>query len=110
MLRQSWKAVTSVLFPLFLACGNQSDRGGAEESSGSVRQAISCATYQQWTVKTYSGGDRVQNRGNAYECKQWPQSGWCGQAGYEPGVTLYWADAWIPLGACSTSTSGTTSG
>jgi hypothetical protein len=59
-----------------------------------------CSVLQEWTSGTYVGGDVVKHGGTVYKCKGWPQSGWCGQTGYEPGVTLYWADAWDSLGAC----------
>src|SRR6266511_421900 len=94
--------LVSVFVALFVSCGNQNDRGN-QESIGTVRQALSCTSYPEWTITTYTGGDRVKHGGNAYECKPFPYSGWCGQAGYEPGVTLYWQDAWIPLGACDSS-------
>ncbi|MFC5476281.1 lytic polysaccharide monooxygenase [Paraherbaspirillum soli] len=46
---------------------------------------------------TYAAGDVVTNNGNSYECKPFPNSGWCGQspAHYEPGVGSNWTDAWI---------------
>ncbi|WP_157378454.1 trypsin-like serine peptidase [Burkholderia ubonensis] len=47
----------------------------------------------------YQGGDVVTNRGQRYECKPFPYSGWCGQApsAYEPGVGYAWTDAWKAL-------------
>ena len=60
-----------------------------------------CTKLPQWSVGTYEGGDVVQYQNNVYQCKGWPQSGWCGQSGYEPGVTLYWQEAWTALGACA---------
>ncbi len=49
----------------------------------------------------YIAGDKVQNNGSIYVCKQF---GWCGQAAYEPGVDWYgndyWINAWTLEGAC----------
>src|SRR6266542_2262031 len=98
MLRQTWNAPILVLLALVLAC---SGGGGSKESLGRAQQALTCTSYPQWTIKTYSGGDRVQNNGSAYECKPFPYSGWCAQAAYEPGATPYWADAWTKAGDCS---------
>src|SRR6266496_364979 len=97
-----------VLIGWFAACGSQTDRAN-QESIGSVRQALSCTSYPEWMITTYAGGDRVQHFGNGYECKPFPYSGWCGQSGYEPGVTLYWSDAWTLLGGCEEATDGSTS-
>jgi len=47
----------------------------------------------------YSAGDKVEYKGRVYECKQWPYSGFCGQANYEPGTT-YGNMGWNPLGWC----------
>lgn len=59
-----------------------------------------------WTAGTnYSGGNRVQNLGQIYECKPWPYSGWCGQSGYEPGGSIYWQQAWILIGPYAETTS-----
>ena len=45
---------------------------------------------------TYKGGDIVTNHGKTYQCKAWPFSGWCSQAGwaYEPGKGSAWDKAW----------------
>ncbi|MGL5757256.1 immunoglobulin-like domain-containing protein [Plesiomonas sp.] len=48
--------------------------------------------------KTYKGGDKVTNNGGKlYECKPYPNSGWCGGSSlhYAPGTGLYWQEAWI---------------
>jgi len=67
---------------------------------------IDCTGLPNWTQGTYSGGQRVQSQGSAYECKPWPYDGWCGQAGYEPGVTSYWSDAWILIDYCGSGSGG----
>ncbi len=53
----------------------------------------------------YSGGDQVENNGVRYECKPFPYEGWCnGQAwAYAPGEGMYWTDAWIEVGPCSSA-------
>jgi len=46
--------------------------------------------------KAYQGGEIVTNHGKLYQCKPYPQAGWCGQAptAYEPGKGWAWTDAW----------------
>ncbi|MDB5991750.1 MAG: hypothetical protein JWQ10_3153 [Herbaspirillum sp.] len=48
---------------------------------------------------TYQPGAKVKNIGNVYQCKEFPASGWCGQApaAYAPGVGYAWKDAWTKL-------------
>ncbi len=52
----------------------------------------------------YTAGTRVlSSDGNVYQCREWPNSGYCSQWSegsnqYEPGVGLYWEMAWIRLG------------
>ncbi|KAH0551266.1 hypothetical protein GP486_007446 [Trichoglossum hirsutum] len=68
---------------------------------GAGRPTNDCAVLPDWQVGTYAGGEVVKHAGQVYQCKGWPQSGWCGQVGYEPGVTLYWPNAWVLLSACA---------
>ncbi|PUA20072.1 hypothetical protein [Glaciimonas sp. PCH181] len=51
--------------------------------------------YSEGTI--YKGGDTVNSAGGVYECKSYPNSGWCGQAKsyYAPGTGSAWQDAWI---------------
>jgi len=35
-----------------------------------------------------------------YTCKPYPASGWCAQAGYEPGTGSAWQQAWTLEGSC----------
>lgn len=52
--------------------------------------------YQAGTA--YQAGDIVTGKdGELYQCKDWPNSGWCPIGAYEPGVTIYWQDAWNKL-------------
>lgn len=50
----------------------------------------------------YSAKSRVTTTGttnNVYECKEYPHSGYCSQAGYEPGTTNG-GMGWTLLGTC----------
>jgi hypothetical protein len=79
------------------ACGSSS----SSEELGRAGEALSCAGLPNYVAGTsYAAGAQVQNIGNGYQCKPWPYNGWCGQAGYEPGVGFAWTDAWTQLGAC----------
>jgi hypothetical protein len=65
----------------------------------------------------YEEGDKVSKMGLVYQCKSWPSSGHCPQAGYEPGVSVgsgsqiteYWKDAWMVVGYCSGTIAPTSS-
>eukprot|EP00956_Cyclotella_meneghiniana_P027968 scaffold64115_cov42-Cyclotella_meneghiniana.AAC.1 len=57
---------------------------------------------------TYEAGDKVELYGLAYECRSWPNSGWCSQDGYEPDGPNY-KEAWIVLGFCEGTMAPTTS-
>jgi hypothetical protein len=48
---------------------------------------------------TYEAGDKVELNGLVYQCRTWPNSGWCSQTGYEPDGPNY-KDAWTILGYC----------
>ena len=52
---------------------------------------------------TYQEGDVVENINHKYTCKI---GGWCSSNStwaYEPGVGLYWEDAWVDNGVCAIS-------
>ena len=61
----------------------------------------------------YEEGDRVSKDGFVYQCKGWPASAHCSQAGYEPGMDVpnaedpYWKQAWTVAGYCSGTISPT---
>lgn len=64
----------------------------------------------------YEGGDRVSAGGLVFECREWPQSAYCGQALYEPLSNAdvgpsdpLWMSAWIVLGYCDGTIEPTTS-
>ncbi|GAA4276161.1 hypothetical protein GCM10022259_08850 [Aquimarina mytili] len=50
----------------------------------------------------YAAGSQVQNEGNVYQCRDFPNSGWCNGSAwaYAPGTGTYWEDAWILVGEC----------
>jgi hypothetical protein len=88
-----------------LACVNAVDTDATDLSTN----LDACPA--QYVVKAYKAGDRVQNQGNAYECKAYPFSGWCGLGGaYEPGVGFAWQDAWTKIGACGGTGTGGSGG
>src|SRR5688572_33001941 len=90
---------------LFFACSWSalacSSEGASESQLGTVEQALSCQGLPSWAIKSYKAGEQVANRGQAYACKPYPFTGWCGLAtAYEPGVGHAWQDARVPLGTC----------
>lgn len=70
----------------------------------------SCAGVPQYVAgTTYSTGQFVQNIGNKYLCEV---GGWCSSTAawaYEPGVGMYWQEAWSWAGSCGNSTPTPTS-
>jgi|SRR5210317_1150408 len=80
----------------------------------SLTQAAPCPA--PWVVNTvYSEGDQVTSydhlsvQNQIYECNPWPNDGYCGQAGFQPGqneigtATPAWTMAWTLVGPCSES-------
>jgi hypothetical protein len=68
-------------------------------SCGTVTNPCSGIAY--WRPATsYAAGNEVQNTGTKYQCKPYPYSGHCSQAGYEPGAGSAWQSAWNVTGAC----------
>ena len=60
----------------------------------------SSGSYAAWSANgKYNAGDIVNNKGKLFQCKPFPNSGWCNSAPayYEPGAGLAWADAWTAL-------------
>ncbi|MGF1768603.1 M66 family metalloprotease [Enterovibrio makurazakiensis] len=46
----------------------------------------------------YQAGDIVTGADNTlYQCKPWPNSGWCASASYAPATSAFWQDAWTKL-------------
>lgn len=53
--------------------------------------------YPEYQTGTpYQAGDVVRRKGRLYQCRPWPNSGWCGQGElhYAPGTGMNWQDAW----------------
>jgi hypothetical protein len=73
--------------------------GGAGGSGG-----VSCADAQPWMGGfEYTAGKVVKNGQpvHRYECRPFPNEGWCRFAAYEPGKQgAPWMDAWTDLGPC----------
>jgi len=64
----------------------------------------SCASIPQYVENGgYVAGSKVKNVSNQYQCRPWPNSGWCNGAAwaYAPGTGTYWTDAWTLVGACT---------
>lgn len=66
-----------------------------------------------WDSSTYEEGDKVSDGQLVFQCKAWPHSGHCGQAGYEPNTDSAtpeaWKDAWTVVGYCSGTVGPTSS-
>ena len=72
-----------------------------EPDDRTATSPLSCGAPAYAPGAGYDGGDRVRAGDAVYECKPWPQSGWCGAgAAYAPGTGWAWPDAWILIGAC----------
>lgn len=56
----------------------------------------------------YSAGSQVTNAGDIYQCRDYPNSGWCNGSAwaYEPGSGAHWQDAWTLVGECGGGTGG----
>ncbi|WP_308709564.1 Ig-like domain-containing protein [Marinoscillum pacificum] len=56
----------------------------------------------------YSPGSEVSNNGNIYQCRDYPNSGWCNGSAwaYEPGTGAHWQDAWTLVSECGGGTGG----
>lgn len=67
---------------------------------------------EEWSAQTYEEGDKVSSNDLVFQCKAWPQSAHCGQAGYEPdtlATSAAWRDAWTIVGHCNGSIGPTAS-
>ncbi|WP_305402175.1 M66 family metalloprotease [Photobacterium leiognathi] len=53
-------------------------------------------TYKAGTA--YKEGDIVRaSDEQLYQCKPWPNAGWCSNGAYAPATSVYWQDAWTKL-------------
>ncbi len=90
------------------------DNEGASTTSVAVNIVVNtdsggeCDEAQYVEGGGYSEGSLVQNEGNVYECRPWPNSGWCDGAAwaYAPGTGTYWQDAWTLVGECDGGDTG----
>lgn len=69
-------------------------RNGINPDEQSSTQPSDYPEYQTGTP--YQAGDVVRRNGRLYQCRPWPNSGWCGQGElhYAPGTGMNWQDAW----------------
>lgn len=69
-------------------------RNGINPDEQSSTQPADYPEYQTGTP--YQAGDVVRRNGRLYQCRPWPNSGWCGQGElhYAPGTGMNWQDAW----------------
>jgi regulation of enolase protein 1 (concanavalin A-like superfamily) len=89
------------------------DNAGGIGNSSTVNITVSggggCTDPQYVENGGYVAGSKVKNVGNSYECRPYPNSGWCNGAAwaYAPGTGTYWADAWVLKGTCTSGRSRT---
>jgi len=102
---------TNVSSGNYILTARATDNGGAVTTSATVTITVNagggnCATVPQYAENGgYSAGSIVKNAGAQYECKPWPYSGWCNGAAwaYAPGTGMYWQDAWVLKGSCTSA-------
>lgn len=84
--------------------GKGTDQGKGDKDGG---QAGAHPAYKAGA--TYKAGDIVTHGGDLYQCKPFPNSGWCSVApqAYEPGRGWAWKDAWLLYSAGGQGDSGT---
>jgi GH18 family chitinase len=86
------------------------DNEGASTTSSSVNITVNgtssgCSSPQYVENNGYVAGSQVKNAGSIYQCREWPNSGWCNGAAwaYGPGTGTYWQDAWTLVGPCASA-------
>jgi chitinase/chitodextrinase len=100
----AWGSVGAGSYTLkVIATDGQGATGTSANISITVNDGGSCTAAQYVENGGYVAGSRVKNVGNQYECRPWPNSGWCngGAAAYAPGTGSSWSDAWTLVGPCS---------
>ena len=84
------------------AGGQGADAGGA--GGGPPPPPVACGEIMPWMAGgPYKEGERVAagNPTHIFECRPWPNSGWCPMDAYEPAKPDGpWADAWTDTGVC----------
>ncbi|WP_304523947.1 glycosyl hydrolase family 18 protein [Cupriavidus sp. UME77] len=89
-------ATHTVLVKAKQVSGGEGGAGG-----GSTGGGTGGGKYPAYKAGTqYQPGDTVSNLGKLYQCKPFPNSGWCSGApsAYEPGKGFAWNDAWTLRG------------
>jgi chitinase len=101
----SW---TNVAAGSYTLTTRATDNQGAEKRSAAISITVNgttggCTAPQYVENGGYVAGSRVKNVNNQYECRPWPNSGWCngGANAYAPGTGTNWTDAWTLVGPCS---------
>eukprot|EP00579_Thalassiosira_antarctica_P008823 CAMPEP_0201902406 /NCGR_PEP_ID=MMETSP0902-20130614/54938_1 /ASSEMBLY_ACC=CAM_ASM_000551 /TAXON_ID=420261 /ORGANISM="Thalassiosira antarctica, Strain CCMP982" /LENGTH=568 /DNA_ID=CAMNT_0048436405 /DNA_START=21 /DNA_END=1728 /DNA_ORIENTATION=- len=62
-------------------------------------EVIGCSAPAYDSSASYMDGDLVQERGDIYECNEWPYSLWCNNPVYMPGTDIG-SSAWTKTGPC----------
>lgn len=104
----TWSNVSSGTYSL---TARATDNKGAVTNSSAVNITVNntgnvCSSIPVYKENGgYVAGSTVQNTGNRYQCRPWPNSGWCNGAAwaYAPGTGAYWQDAWTLVGSCSSA-------
>jgi chitinase len=92
---------------LYQASLTVTDNQGATDSAVSQVEVVAddqvdgaCAAPRYLPGTQYAAGEQVTNAGRLYRCEI---AGWCASSAawaYEPGVGLYWQEAWSDAGDC----------
>lgn len=108
----SWSGATAGNHQLTIRV---TDNDGATATSSTVNITVTAppsgdcnGTPQYVEAGGYDAGSQVQNAGNIYQCREWPNSGWCdgGAAAYAPGSGTHWQDAWTFVAECGGGSGG----
>ncbi|QWP75347.1 DUF1592 domain-containing protein [Lysobacter sp. K5869] len=101
-------AATALALTAASGCGRDGKSDGA--AAGRAAKALQCDAPPYFAETSYQQGDRVQNKGQLYECwrdEDGPPLGpgswqWCAQSAYEPGGPNgdWWPNAWKHIDSC----------
>ncbi|HEY8400010.1 MAG TPA: Ig-like domain-containing protein, partial [Cytophagaceae bacterium] len=92
-------------FTVMTYCSGTSSEFSANYSF-TTEAASACTGVAQYKENGgYTAGSKVQNANGVYQCRPWPNSGWCNGAAwaYAPGTGTYWQDAWVLVASCGTT-------
>jgi len=106
----SWANVAAGTYSI---TAKATDNAGGVKTSTAVNITVNaasggtCSTLPQYVAgTTYATNQKVKNVNNQYNCLV---GGWCSSTAawaYEPGVGMYWTQAWSLVGACTTAKTG----